>query len=48
VCGDLGLRGTVDGCNLRYTLAIRSILPGTDVTIPQKILGQSEIGMTIR
>jgi integrase len=30
------------------TFATRSILCGTDVTILQKILGHSEIGMTMR
>ena len=32
----------------RHTFATRSILSGTDVTILQKILGHSEIGMTMR
>ena len=48
VCGDLGLRGAMDLYNLRHTFATRSILSGTDVTILQKILGHSEIGMTMR
>jgi integrase len=48
VCGDLGLRGVMDLYNLRHTFATRSILSGTDVTILQKILGHSEIGMTMR
>jgi len=47
VCGDLGLRGVMDLYNLRHTFATRSILSGTDVTILQKILGHSEIGMTM-
>jgi integrase len=47
VCGDLGMRGVMDLHNLRHTFATRSILSGTDVTILQKILGHSEIGMTI-
>jgi site-specific recombinase XerD len=34
--------------NLRHTFATQSILSGTDVTILQKILGHSEIGMTMR
>src|SRR5580700_3985329 len=48
VCDDLGLRGAMDLYNLRHTPATRSILSGTDVTILQKILGHSEIGMTMR
>ena len=48
VCGKLGLRGAIDLYNLRHTFATRSILSGTDVTILQKILGHSEIGMTMR
>jgi len=48
VCDDLGLRGVMDLYNLRHTFATRSILSGTDVTILQKILGHSEIGMTMR
>jgi integrase len=48
VCDDLGLRGAMDLYNLRHTFATRSILSGTDVTILQKILGHSEIGMTMR
>lgn len=38
----------MDLYNLRHTFATRSILSGTDVTILQKILGHSEIGMTMR
>ena len=34
--------------NLRHTFATRSILSGTEVTILQKILGHSEIGMAMR
>ena len=34
--------------NLRHTFATRSKLSGTEVTILQKILGHSEIGMTMR
>ena len=48
VCGDMGMRGAMDLYNLRHTFATRSILSGTDVTILQKILGHSEIGMTMR
>jgi len=48
VCEKMGLRGVVDLYNLRHTFATRSILSGTDVTILQKILGHSEIGMTMR
>src|ERR1700730_10277906 len=48
VCGGMGLRGAMDLYNLRHTFATRSILSGTDVTILQKILGHSEIGMTMR
>ncbi len=33
---------------LRHTFATRSILSGTEVTILQKILGYSEIGMAMR
>ena len=33
---------------LRHTFATRSILSGTEVTILQKILGHSEMGMTMR
>jgi site-specific recombinase XerD len=40
--------GDLDLYNLRHTFATRSILSGTDVTILQKILGHSEIGMTMR
>lgn len=47
VCGKMGLRGAIDLYNLRHTFATRSILSGTDVTILQKILGHSEIGMTM-
>jgi site-specific recombinase XerD len=42
------LKGVIDLCNLRHTFATRSILSGTDVTILQRILGHSEIGMTMR
>jgi site-specific recombinase XerD len=38
----------MDLYNLRHTVATRSILSGTDVAILQKILGHSEIGMTMR
>jgi len=48
VCEKMGLRGAIDLYNLRHTFATRSILSGTDVTILQKILGHSEIGMTMR
>ena len=48
VCGKIGLRGAIDLYNLRHTFATRSILSGTDVTILQKILGHSEVGMTMR
>jgi integrase len=48
VCEDMGMRGVMDLYNLRHTFATRSILSGTDVTILQKILGHSEIGMTMR
>jgi integrase len=48
VCEAMGLRGAMDLYNLRHTFAARSILSGTDVTILQKILGHSEIGMTMR
>ena len=48
VCEDMGIRGVMDLYNLRHTFATRSILSGTDVTILQKILGHSEIGMTMR
>jgi integrase len=48
VCGSMGFRGAMDLYNLRHTFATRSILSGTDVTILQKILGHSEIGMTMR
>lgn len=48
VCETMGLRGAMDLYNLRHTFATRSILSGTDVTILQKILGHSEIGMTMR
>ena len=34
--------------NLRHTFATRSISSGTDMTILQKILEHSEIGMTMR
>ncbi len=34
--------------NLRHTFAARSVLSGTEVTIFQKILGHSEIGMAMR
>jgi len=34
--------------NLRHTFATRSILSGTEVTILQKILGHSEMSMTMR
>ena len=44
----MGILGVMDLYNLRHTLATRSILSGTDVTILQKILGHSEIGMTMR
>jgi integrase len=44
----MGLKGLMDLYNLRHTFATRSILSGTDVTILQKILGHSEIGMTMR
>ena len=47
-CEAMGLRGAMDLYNLRHTFATRSILSGTDVTILQKILGHSEIGMTMR
>ena len=48
VCDKIGLRGAIDLYNLRHTFATRSILSGTDMTILQKILGHSEIGMTMR
>jgi len=48
VCDKIGLRGAIDLYNLRHTFATRSILSGTDVTILQRILGHSEIGMTMR
>jgi integrase len=48
VCKSMGLKGAMDLYNLRHTFATRSILSGTDVTILQKILGHSEIGMTMR
>lgn len=48
VCGKIHLRGVIDLYNLRHTFATRSILSGTDVTILQRILGHSEIGMTMR
>ena len=48
VCEKMGLRGTIDLYNLRHTFATRCILSGIDVTILQKILGHSEIGMTMR
>lgn len=48
ICERIGLRGVIDLYNLRHTFATRSILSGTDVTILQKILGHSEIGMTMR
>jgi integrase len=48
VCETMGLRGAMDLYNLRHMFATRSILSGTDVTILQKILGHSEIGMTMR
>lgn len=44
----MGIRGVVDLYNLRHTFATRSILSGTDVTILQRILGHSEIAMTMR
>lgn len=44
----MGLKGLMDLYNLRHTFATRSILSGTDVTILQKVLGHSEIGMTMR
>jgi site-specific recombinase XerD len=44
----MGIRGVMDLYNLRHTFATRSILSGTDVMILQKILGHSEIGMTMR
>ena len=48
VCDKIGLRGIIDLYNLRHTFAARCILSGTDVTILQKILGHSEIAMTMR
>jgi integrase/recombinase XerD len=48
VCDKIHLRGAIDLYNLRHTFATRSILSGTDVTILQRILGHSEIGMTMR
>jgi integrase len=48
VCDKIGLRGVIDLYNLRHTFATRCILSGTDVTILQKILGHSEIAMTMR
>ena len=48
VCEDMGILGVMDLYNLRHTFTTRSILSGTDVTILQKILGHSEIGMTMR
>jgi len=48
VCDKIHLRGVIDLYNLRHTFATRSILSGTDVTILQRILGHSEIGMTMR
>jgi site-specific recombinase XerD len=44
----MGIRGQIDLYNMRHTFATRSIMSGTDVTILQKILGHSEIGMTMR
>lgn len=38
----------IDLSNERHTFATRSILSGTDVTILQRVLGHSEIGMTTR
>src|ERR1700684_2906762 len=48
VCDDLGLRRAMDLYNIRHTFATSSILSGTDAPILQKILGHSEIGMTMR
>jgi integrase len=48
VCEKMGLRDAIDLYNLLHTFATRSILSGTDVTILQKILGHSVIGMTMR
>jgi len=48
ICERIGLRGVIDLYNMRHTFATRSILSGTDVTILQRILGHSEIGMTMR
>jgi integrase len=48
VLRNMGLKGVMDLYNLRHTFATRCILSGTDVTILQKILGHSEIGMTMR
>ncbi len=48
VCGKIGLRGVIDLYNLRHTFATRTILSGTNVAILQKILGHSQIGMTMR
>ena len=47
-CEKMGIRGQIDLYNMLHTFATRSILSGTDVTILQKILGHSEIGMTMR
>jgi site-specific recombinase XerD len=48
VCDKIGLRGAIDLYNLRHAFATRPILSGTDVTILQRILGHSQIGMTMR
>jgi integrase/recombinase XerD len=48
VCERMGLKGAIDLYNLRHTFATRSISSGTDVTILQKILGHSEVQMTMR
>ena len=47
-CEKMGIRGQIDLYNMLHTFATRSILSGTDVTILQKILGHSEIGMAMR
>jgi integrase len=48
VCEKMGLRGAIDLYNLRHTFATRSILSGTDVTILRKILGHSDVQMTMQ
>jgi site-specific recombinase XerD len=48
VFATMGLRGAIDLYNLRHTFATRSILSGTDVTILRKVLGHSDVQMTMR